>query len=172
MYFETIKQLQKMLRNFSAMLDKASQYAESRSFNSANYLTARLAPDMFPFARQVQSICDGAKYGAARLAGKEAPRHEDNEQTLAELQTRLKSVIEYIDTYKAEDFAGAAERRIVLPWMKGQHILGQDYLMEFMNPNFYFHLSMAYALLRQAGVAVGKLDYLGNLNIKQDTPAS
>lgn len=168
MYFETLKQHIKMLRNLSGFLDKAEEYAKSRNFPSTNYVTARLAPDMFPLSRQIQTVCDTVKLSAARLAGKEAPKHEDNEATLPELQARITKTIEYFETLSEKDFEGAETRKIVLPFMKDHHILGKDYLREFVIPNFYFHLCMSYALLRQAGVPVGKTDYIGNIPFKPD----
>lgn len=168
MYFETIQQQKKMLNSLAGMLDKAAEYAKGRNFSPDNFVTARLAPDMFPFARQVQVTCDTAKFAASRLTGKEAPKHEDNETTLEQLSARVRATIAFLDGVRAEDFAGSGERHIVLPFMKGQHLLGSDYLTEFVVPNFYFHLGMSYALLRQGGVPVGKMDYIGSLALKDD----
>lgn len=170
MYYENIQQFLKLIRNFSQMLDKAQAHAEARRFDPNNYLSARLTLDMFPFVRQVQSFCDTAKFAAARTSGKEAPRHPDTEQTLAELRARIQATADYLATFRPEDFTGADERRVVLPWMKqeGQHLLGRDYFVEMALPNFYFHLCMAYALLRQAGVDIGKMDYLGTLSLRCD----
>lgn len=172
MYFETIKQHIKMLHSLANMLDKAAEYAKGRSFSPDNFLTERLAPDMFPFTRQVQATCDTAKLAAARLTGKEAPKHEDNETTLEQLSTRVRATITFLEGIGEADFAGAGDRHIVLPFMKGQHLLGKDYFVEFVVPNFYFHLGMSYALLRQGGVPVGKMDYLGSLPIKDDAAKS
>jgi hypothetical protein len=160
MYYEAVEQLKKSLNALSGMLDKAIAHAEQRKFDPNNYLTARIAPDMFPLLRQVQMICDGAKGHAARLAGIEAPKHEDNEKTVAELKERIKKVVEYLGTFKPEQFQGAAERQITLPFAPDKYILGSDYLIEFALPNFYFHVTTAYNLLRHAGVEIGKMDYL------------
>lgn len=170
MYYENIQEFLKLIHNFSKMLDKAEAHAEARRFDPNNYLGARLTLDMFPFVRQVQSFCDTAKFSAARASGKEAPRHPDTEQTLKELRGRLQSTADYLATFRPEDFHGADERRVVLPWMKeeGQHLLARDYFVEMAVPNFYFHLCMAYALLRQAGVPIGKQDYLGSLSLRRD----
>jgi hypothetical protein len=163
MYFETIQQFAKMLRALSSILDKASTYAENRKFDSSNYLSARLSPDMWPLVKQVQQTCDVAKHTAARLTGKEAPKHEDNEKTNGELKQRISKCVEYLGSLTAEEYAGAATRQITLTFLPNQYILGQDYLIEFAVPNFYFHMTTAYALLRSAGVEVGKMDYITSL---------
>ncbi len=165
MYFETVQQFTKMLKNLSGLLDKAILHAEARKFDPNNYLTARLAPDMFPLLRQVQIVCDNAKGAAFRLAGHDVPKQEDTEKTLSELKDRIHKTVALVESLKPEHFAGAAERRVTLPWMEGKYLLGKDYLVEFAIPNFYFHMTTAYDLLRQSGVELGKRDFLGAVSL-------
>jgi hypothetical protein len=160
-------QMSKMLRNVDGWLTKAAAHAEAKKYDTAVLVQTRLAPDMFAFARQVQSACDTAKYAAARAAGKEAPSHPDTETTFAELSARIGKVVEYLGTFTAADFAGADSRTIALPRWEGKSMTAIDYLVEHAIPNFYFHVTTAYAILRQAGVDVGKRDYLGTLTMKQ-----
>lgn len=164
MYFEIIGQMKKMLGQLDKWLDSAASFAESRKFDPAIYLTLRLAPDQFAFARQVQTACDTAKMVAARLTGKTAPSHADNEQTLDELHARVRSVIGYLDGFSEQDFAGAASRVVTQPRWEGKVMSGANYFLEHGLPNFFFHLTTAYALLRHAGVSLGKRDYLGPLS--------
>jgi len=164
MYHEIIGQMKKMLGQLDKWLDAAAAFADSRKFDSANYLTLRLAPDQFAFARQVQTACDTAKLVAARLAGKTAPSHPDNEQTLDELHARVRSVISYLDGFSEQDFVGAASRVITQPSWEGKVMSGADYFLEHGLPNFFFHLTHAYAILRHNGVPLGKRDYLGPLS--------
>ena len=166
MYFETILQMKKMLGHLDTWLDSASAFAKERSFDPNLFLQVRLAPDQFTFVRQVQSCCDTAKLSAARLGGKESPVHADTEATMEELHTRVRSVISFLGGFKAKDFEGAATRVITQPRWEGKTMTGADYFMEHSVPNFYFHLTHAYALLRHAGVPVGKRDYLGPLTQK------
>lgn len=163
LYQHTVQQFVKMLNNLDAMLDKAVAVAETRRFDVANLLNARLAPDQFNFIRQVQIACDNAKYSVSRLTGKEAPVHEDNEKTVAEIKARIASVIGYLSTIRPEDFNGFEERQITMIWWNGKQMSGSDYAVQYVVPNFYFHLVTAYAILRHNGVDLGKADYLGEL---------
>lgn len=168
MYFEHVQQFTKMLQNLGKILDKAAAHAETKKFDASNYLTMRLAPDMFPLVRQVQSACDTAKFAVARLSGREAPRFEDNEKTFDELRARVKNTLEFMVAAEHGHFEQSASQKVRLPWMRGQFIVGNDYLMQFAIPNFYFHMAMTYALLREAGVDVGKMDFLGALPLQED----
>jgi hypothetical protein len=160
-YDLTVPQLKLSLRNLDRWLVKASEHA-----NAAQLLTARLAPDQFHFTKQVQTATDNAKLIAARLAGKQAPSHPDTETSYEELRARVASVVEYLDTFKREDFDSVVEK-IVLPWMKEpQHLLAADYVVQFALPNYYFHLTTAYAILRNQGLQLGKMDFIGPINIK------
>jgi uncharacterized protein len=163
MYYATFGQMKKTLGQLSKWLDAAATFAQSRSFDPNLFLGHRLTLDQFPFVRQVQIACDTAKLGAARLAGKEAPSHADTEQTLDELRARVATVIAYLDGFSEADFRDAATRVITQPRWEGKVMTGADYFLEHVMPNFFFHASHAYALLRQAGVPIGKRDYLGTL---------
>ncbi|MEO8904817.1 MAG: DUF1993 domain-containing protein [Polyangiaceae bacterium] len=156
--------MKKMLGQVGTWLDKAEAHAKEKNFDANAYLTFRLAPDQLAFARQIQIACDTAKLGASRLTGKEAPPHADTEQTLDELRLRLKSVISYLDGFSAKDFEGASTRSVTQPRWEGKVMTGKDYFIEHVQPNFYFHASHTYAILRHNGVPVGKKDYLGALS--------
>lgn len=154
------------LRTFSAMLvwlDKAQAHAEARKFDPNNYLTLRLAPDMLPFTRQIQIATDGVKGCMARLAGQEVPKWEDTETTLDDLRARIRKAIAYVESFNAAQIDGTEDKEIVLPMRSGDPLrfTGEGYLKHFVLPNLYFHASMTYALLRQAGVEIGKRDFLG-----------
>jgi hypothetical protein len=153
-----------MLKQLDAWLDKAQAHAEDKSFDTSVLVQARLAPDQYPLVRQVQSACDAAKFAAARVTGKEAPAHPDTETTFEQLHARIKAATAYLDTFKEADFQGAEERHVSLPWLEGKYLMGSDYITEAVLPNFYFHLSHAYAILRHNGVALGKMDYIGSLS--------
>jgi hypothetical protein len=164
-YQIVVRQFSKMLNNLLAMLDKATVHADAKKFDMDVLLQARLAPDQFNLIRQAQIACDTAKLGAARLADKEqdAPSHPDTEQSLAEIKTRVQSVIAYLGTFSEEDFAGAADRRITQPRWNGKTLSGEEFLLQHAIPNLYFHVTTLYAILRHNGVDIGKKDYLGEL---------
>lgn len=166
MYFEIFGQMKKQLGQLDKWLEAAAAYAKQKSFDPNVFLGMRLAPDQFAFARQVQTACDTPKLAAARLAGKEAPSHPDTEQTLDELRARVAAVIAYLDGFTAKDFEGAATRTITQPRWEGKTMTGADYFLEHALPNFYFHLTHVYAILRHGGVAIGKRDYLGALHLR------
>ncbi len=166
MYFETFAQMKKTLVQLDPWFDAATARAKEKSFDPNVFLGVRLAPDQFPFARQVQIACDTAKLAASRLSGKEAPTHADNEQSLDELRARVRSVIGYLEGFSAGDFEAAATRVVSQPRWEGKVMSGADYFREHAIPNFYFHVSHAYALLRHNGVNLGKRDYLGQLSLK------
>jgi len=170
MYYDMLSQMKKQLGQVEKWLDAAVEFAKSKSFEPNLFLQFRLAPDQFPLVRQLQVACDTAKLGASRLTGKDAPAHADNEQTIDELRTRLQSVRTYLDGFSAKDFEQAATRVITTPRWEGKVMSGHDYFLEHVVPNFYFHLSHTYALLRHNGVNVGKRDFLGPLT--QTAPKS
>lgn len=150
------------LTNLSNQMDKATAYAERKKFDTKAFADARLIADMLTFTKQVQIACDNAKGPVARLAGIDNPKHEDNEATFAELKARIAKTLDFIKTAKPEQFAGAEKREIVLQFPQlTLKFSGQDYLTRFALPNFYFHVTMAYALLRQNGVELGKSDFIG-----------
>lgn len=168
MLFEmTVPQFTKMLHNLSLIIDKASANATNRKFEMDVLLNARLAPDQFNFIRQVQIACDTAKLCAARLAGKEAPAHEDTEKTLPEVKARIEKVIGYLNTFKPEDFKGAETRQITQPRWEGKYLTGFEYAAQHAIPNIYFHITTAYSILRHNGVEIGKKDYLGEMPFKK-----
>jgi uncharacterized protein len=153
----------RMLTNLETWLDKAEAHAAAKKFDTANYLGLRLTPDMLPFARQIQIATDTAKLGIARLAGVEAPKWPDDEKTFAELRARVKKAIDYVQSVPASKLEGAESREIELPMGPGRtmKLTGEAMLRGFSLPNFFFHVMMTYALLRQGGVELGKADYLG-----------
>jgi hypothetical protein len=153
----------KMLGNLLLLLDKAEAYAATRKFDSANYLGLRLAPDMLPFTRQIQIASDGAKGAMARLAGSEIPKWEDNEASLADLRARIHKTIDYVKGFTPAQIDGSEDREITIPMRSGDPLKfnGETFLKHFALPNFFFHVTTAYVLLRHAGVDVGKTDFLG-----------
>jgi len=162
--YPIVKQFARTLKNLDAMLDKATKYAEARTFDVNNFCTARLAPDMLPFPFQIRNACDHAKSTAANLSGKEAPKHEDTEKTVAELRERIAKCLAYLHTFTAADFADVKpDTMIRLPNRPGKAIAAAEYLYARQIPNFFFHVTTAYDLLRQGGVEIGKSDYLGAL---------
>ena len=167
LYDLTNTQFVKMLKNLSGIFDKAAHHAETKKFDVEVMLQARLAPDQFNFIRQIQILCDTAKKCAAQLAGKEAPVHPDNEKTLIELRARVTSVIAYLETFSARDYVEAPHRRISQPRWEGQYMTGQEFVQHHAIPNFYFHLTAAYSILRHNGVDVGKKDFLGAMPLKK-----
>jgi len=171
-FVPTFAQYAKMLHNLSQFIEKGAAFAVEKKFDVEVLLNARLAPDQFSFTRQVQTVCDTAKFGAARLAGQEAPAHADTEKTVEELQARIRSVINYLETFTEADFAGADERRISPPRWAGKSLSGAQYLNHYLHPNFYFHVTTAYAILRHNGVGLGKMDFLGSLPFQEPTTQS
>ncbi len=155
------------LTQFKTCLDKAAGFADQKKFNFEVLLQSRLAPDQFPLMRQIQIACDTAKLAAARLAGKEAPVHDDKEVTLADAYARIDSTLAYLQTFKPEDFKGAETRKITQPRWEGKWITGEEYAHLHVLPNLYFHITTAYSILRHNGVDVGKKDYLGVMPFKQ-----
>jgi uncharacterized protein len=150
------------LRSLSDLLDKARAHATTQGYDVDVLTQARLFPDMFAFARQVQLATDFAKGAAARLAGVEVPQWDNNETTMDELQSRVRRCVDFIESLAPERFDGAAERPIELNVPAGKlHFTGAKFLMHWAIPNFYFHYATAYNLLRHNGVPIGKLDYLG-----------
>jgi hypothetical protein len=153
----------RMLNNMLSWLDKTEAYAKARKFDPNNFVAMRLAPDMLPFARQIQIASDHVKGCVARLAGIEPPKWADDETTLDELRARIRKAIAYAESIPAAKFEGSDAREIELPVGPGRtmEFAGEVFLKSFSLPNFFFHATMAYALLRQGGVDLGKMDYLG-----------
>jgi len=168
MYFEMFGQMKKMLGQLDKWLEAAGDYAKTKSFDPNVFLSLRLAPDQFAFARQVQTACDTPKLAVSRLTGREAPKHPDTETTLDELRARIQSVRGFLSEFSEKDFDGAATRVVSTPRWGGKVMSGADYFREHAVPNFFFHITHAYAILRHNGVSLGKSDYLGPLS--QRTP--
>ena len=161
MYHASVPVFTKILHNAKGWLDKAAAAAEARKFDPTVLWSARLAPDMFSFTRQLQIGTDGAKGGVGRLAGVDVPRYEDNESNLAELHARLDKTIAYLNGITEAQLAGSADKDIVHPSTRGDRkFKGADYLRYYVTPNFYFHMTMAYGILRHNGIEVGKRDFL------------
>jgi hypothetical protein len=166
LYDATVPIFIKQLGNVGKWLDKAAAVAGAKQIDVETLATARLAPDQFAFLRQIQAACDQAKYTVALLTGKEPPDHPDTETTLTELRQRLKTVVDYLASFKPDDFAGAEERPCSHTWMRGRHLRGADYLFHYALPNFHFHLTTAYDILRHNEVPLGKSDYIVNLPLR------
>lgn len=164
MYDLTVPHFIRTLEQARSWLDKAQAHAEQKKFDVQVLLGSRLAPDQFHLTRQIQVLSDLTKNGAARFAGIEPPRFEDNEVTIDEVRTRIDRTIAWLKTLERAQFEGAEERRVTLFFMPGKYLRGADYLSEFALPNVYFHASMAYAILRANGVDLGKMDFLGALS--------
>ena len=164
MYQASVTVFTRALTALSANLDKAAADAEARGIDPSVFINARLAPDMFALARQVQIAADTARNGAALLAGDTPPSHPDTETTFPELKARIAAVLDYLKTFKPEQFEGAETRTVVLKMRAGDmSFAGADYLLGFALPNLYFHAATAYDILRANGVALGKRDFLGGL---------
>jgi uncharacterized protein len=162
MYDFSIPVLTRGLTNLSAILDKAAAHAAAKKFDSAVLAQSRLFPDMYPLVRQVQIACDTAKGAAARLAGVEVPKHEDTEATFADLKARIAKTLDFVKSITAAQVKDSETRNIEIKFPTGSwKFTGLTYLADFVLPNFYFHIGIVYALLRKAGVEVGKSDYLG-----------
>ena len=162
MYQASIPAFIRILNNLSAILDKAAAHAEAKKIDLSVFVNARLAPDMFPLSRQIQIATDDVKGCAARLAGVEVPGYPDTETTIAELKARIAKTVDFLKTFKPAQIDGSEERKISLK-IGGHELtfLGQPYLLNFVIPNFYFHVTTAYDILRHNGVDIGKQDFLG-----------
>jgi hypothetical protein len=162
MYQASAPRFANTLRNLSGILDKAEAHAEAKKIEPVVFTQSRLAPDMFPLSRQIQIACDSAKGAVARLAGVDIPKHDDTEQTFAELKTRIAKTVDFVLSLQPSQIDGSEEREVVLK-LRGQDVKfsGLQYLMGFAYPNFYFHVTTAYNILRHNGVEIGKRDYIG-----------
>lgn len=162
MYQTTVPVFIRMLNNLVAILEIAAAHAEDRKIDPAILINSRLYPDMFPLARQVRIATDAAAGGAARLAGMEPPKSEDNETTFPELIERIRKTIAYVNTFKPEQIDGSEKRTVTLKVRDGTLTLdGLTFLLNRVLPNFYFHITTTYDILRHNGVELGKKDYLG-----------
>ena len=164
MYYQVLSQCTQSLKNVETWLDKVEQHAAAKKFDVSVLLNARLAPDMKNFIYQVQSACDYVKAAAAWLSGQTPPRHEDNERTIEEVRARIRKTVAFAESVREPQYAGASERKVKLSWAPGKVIGGEDYLLQITIPNVYFHIVMAYAILRHNGVDIGKMDFLGPIH--------
>lgn len=166
-YDMTAVQMGRMLSGLANWVEKAEKLAVAKKVDPIDaFMDQRLIVDQYSLVEQIQSACDAAKFACARLSGKEPPKHPDTERTFAEAKARIQAVLTYLKTYKADDFKGAAEKKITQPWMEGKYMTGRDFLQTLAVPNFYFHVVTAYAIMRANGVEIGKADYIGDLNWK------
>lgn len=166
MYQEFFGQMKKMLVQLDKWLEAGAAFAHANSFAPDDLLELRLAPDQFPFARQVMIAGDTAKLAAARLSGIDAPVQADTDTTLEDLRARIRVVVAYLESLPAGAFDAAATRVVTQPRWEGQVMTGADYFIEHAVPNFFFHLTHTYALLRHRGVNLGKRDYLGAISLR------
>lgn len=168
-YFDaTVPVFTRSLKGLKQVLKKGKEYANEKHVSDEVFLKSRLAVDMFDLTKQVQVACDNAKGSAARLAGVEVPKMEDNETTFAELEARIDKTLAFLHTLTPEHFADAGKRTIVLPYFKGKHFIGHEYLESYAIPNFFFHVVTAYDILRHLGVNIGKSDYINELPLHDD----
>ena len=163
---DAIRLFAKTLQNLERWMDKAAAHASAKKFEVDVLAQARLAPDQYAFVQQVQSACDQAKYAAAYLSGKQAPSHPDTEKTFAELRQRIEKCLGFLETVQAKDLAGADDRKVAPPWLGGKWLHANDYVVHVAIPNFFFHATMAYAILRHNGVDLGKMDFVGSMPVQ------
>ena len=161
-YDATIPVFEQLLSSLSAIIDKAKDHAEGRKIDPAALTSARLRPDMFPLIKQVQVACDWAKNASSRLVGVEPPRFEDNETTFDELKARIAKTLDYLHSLKRQDVEASADRMVIFPMRNDKmKMKGSDYAFHLALPNFYFHVTTAYGILRHSGVEIGKRDFVG-----------
>jgi uncharacterized protein len=163
-YFQIVAQCIHSLRAMDIFLLKAEGQAADRKCDVAALLSSRLAPDMKPLIYQVQSACDYVKAAAAWLSGQVPPRHEDAEQTAEQLHERIHKTVAFAESVPAALYEGAADRSVSLSWAPGKVLGGDDYILQMTLPNVFFHIAIAYAILRHNGVELDKMDFLGSLN--------
>jgi len=162
MYQASVPSLVRSLNNLVAILEKAAAHAEAKTIDPSVLINSRLYPDMFPLGRQVQIASDIARRGVARLAGSEAPKMDDTETTFAELIDRLQKTVAYLKTLTPDQIDGSEEKSITIPMGNDSMVFaGLSYLLDFILPNVYFHVTTAYDILRHCGVELGKGDFLG-----------
>jgi uncharacterized protein len=162
MYQASVPPIVLILNNLSVILEKAAAHAEAKKIDPTVLINSRLYPDMYPLSRQVQIATDNAKGCVSRLAGVEAPKYEDNESTFQELIARIRKTTDYLATFKPEQIDGSEEKRVELKFRTyNRTFTGLPYLLNYVLPTIYFHITTAYGILRHNGVEIGKQDYLG-----------
>lgn len=165
MYLASVPPILRALTNLRAILEKAAAHAEAKKITPSVLVNARLYPDMLPLSRQIQMATDNAKGAVSRLAGMEPPKYEDNESTFPELVARIDKTIALLETFKPEQIDGSEDKTITLPMHdRTLTFKGMPYLLDYVLPNFYFHVITAYAILRHNGVEIGKQDFLGKIS--------
>lgn len=165
-YSFTVPMFEKMLTAMKTVLEKGEAFAKEKGTSEAEMLDSRLAPDMLPLTRQVQIATDNAKGACARLTGMEIPKYEDDETTFAQLLARIDKTLALLKTVPESAFEQAAQAQVTLPYFPGKYMTGEGYAHEYVIPNFLFHVTTAYAILRMKGVPLGKGDFLGGLPLK------
>jgi hypothetical protein len=165
-YDVTVPVFTRMLHNFETWIDKGVELATAKKFDPDRLLGFRLAPDMYDLVKQVQAACDQAKFACAYLTGKTPPVHPDEEKTIAETKARLRSVISYLETFTRDDFKGTADRKVTPKWAGGKHFTASDFVTQVALPNFLFHCTVGYGILRHNGVELGKQTFLGAVNLR------
>ncbi len=165
-YTYTVPLFIKMLGGLKNVLSKSEAFAKEKGMTEEEFLNNALAPDMFPFVRQIQIASDNAKGACARLSGMEPPKFEDNEKSFAELVQRIDKTLAFVSTFTPESFTDAPTRKITLPYFPDKYMMGDEYALEYVVPNFLFHVSIAYAIARKVGVPIGKADYMNGLPFK------
>ena len=172
LYAESLPQMKKMLSNLGRWLDEAEATAKERGYDPEILTTARLFPDMFTLTRQIQSACDTAKFVGARLGNLPPPVNPDTETTLVELRARIASTLTFLDSVAEDAFDGAEDRQIFMPVLQGAWVTGTEYLRAFAMPNFYFHVTTAYDILRHNGVKLGKYGFIGHMDLHPPTASA
>lgn len=167
-YQVTIEQFILTLTNLKGILLKADAQAALKKYDFKVLLETRLFPDMFPLGKQIQTACDAAKFCASRLTEIKPPVFDDMEDNCEKFISRIDQTINYLKTIQKDDFSHFSEKKIKFPWNPGKELQGADYLVQFALPNFYFHITTAYNILRSCGIELGKADYLGEINWKQE----
>lgn len=165
-YEISVKQFELTLRNLKSILKKTEGHAKAKKLDMDVLLQTRLFPDMFPLSRQIQTACDAAKFCGARLSEVAAPSFDDQEKTLDDFIKRIDATIDYLKALDDDDFKLFDQKKIQFAWNLGMELSGKDYLIQFSLPNFYFHITTAYNILRSCGIELGKVDYLGPINWK------
>ncbi len=168
LYSATVPMLMNSIKALSGLLDKADAYLKEKGIAESDLLQKRFAPDMFPFVKQVQLVSDQAKGFVARIQGKDPVSMEDNETSIAELKERLAKTLAVLEAVKPEDIDGHENDRVKLSYFADKHLTGLHYATELLIPNFFFHFTTAYDLLRAEGVQIGKGDFLGTISLRAD----
>ena len=166
LYTITVPVFIKMLTGLKGVLDKAEAHAKEAGLSEETFINDALAPDMFSLKKQVQVACDNAKGAVVRLTGRENVAMEDTEATFAELRSRIDKTLAFVEAATEKDFVGAEERKVSLPYFPGTYMTGGEYALEYVLPNFLFHVTIAYAIVRKNGTPVGKGDFIGSLPLK------